>query len=147
MKSLIFSLLLIAAFSSQAAPPEQEKAFVEKYKTALEANDSAGLQSYLYTNGADPMIVGFYKMMQSSGAGDKVSKIELVDLTPDDVKKAAAPQDSPNGGKVCLNLKPTKKLVIVIEKKDENSSSTNATENFIAEKDGKFVIPIPGPCK
>jgi hypothetical protein len=93
------------------------------------------------------MIVGFYKMMQSGGAGDKVSKIELVDLTPDDVKKATAPQDSPNGGKVCLNLKPTKKLVIVIEKKDENGSSTNTTENFIAEKDGKFVIPVPGPCK
>jgi len=89
----------------------------------------------------------FYKMMQSSGAGDKVSKIELVDLTPEDVKKAAAPQDSPTGGKVCLNLKPTKKLVIVIEKKDENGSSTNTTENFIAEKDGKFVIPVPGPCK
>jgi hypothetical protein len=23
----------------------------------------------------------------------------------------------------------------------------NTTENFIAEKDGKFVIPVPGPCK
>jgi hypothetical protein len=96
------------------------------------------LQSVLYTTGADPMIVGFYKMMQSGGAGDKVSKIELVDLTPDDVKKATAPQDSPTGGKVCLNLKPTKKLVIVIEKKDESGSSNNTTENFIAEKDGKF---------
>ena len=92
------------------------------------------------------MIVGFYKMMQSSGAGDKVSKIELVDLTADDAKKASAPQDSPSGGKVCLDLKPTKKLVIVIEKKDENGSSTNTTENFIAEKDGKFVIPVPGAC-
>src|SRR5205823_5027071 len=49
--------------------------------------------------------------------------------------------------KAFLNLKPTKKLVIVIEKKDENGSSTNTTENFIAEKDGKFVIPVPGPCK
>ena len=93
------------------------------------------------------MIVGFYKMMQSSGARDKVSKIELVDLTPDDAKKASAPQDPPSGGKVCLNLKPTKKLVIVIEKKDENRSSTNTTDNFIAEKDGKFVIRVPGPCK
>ncbi len=35
----------------------------------------------------------------------------------------------------------------MIEKKDENDSSTNATENFIAEKDGKFVIPAPGPCR
>ena len=149
MKSflLIISVLLIPAFSARAAATEQEKTFVEKYKTALEANDTTALQSCLFTTGADPMIVGFYKMMQSGGAGDKVSKIELVDLTPDDVKKATAPQDSPSGGKVCLNLKPTKKLVIVVEKKDENGSSTNTTENFIAERDGKFVIPVPGPCK
>jgi hypothetical protein len=142
MKSLfaIFSLLLIAAVSAQAVATEQEKAFVEKYKTALEAKDTTALQSCLYTTGADPMIVGFYKMMQSSGAGDKVSKIELVDLTPEDAKKASAPQ-------VCLNHLPTKKLVIVIEKKDDNGSSSNTTENFIAEKDGKFVIPVPGPCK
>src|SRR2546421_12106279 len=149
MKSLlvILSMSLVPVFSAQAAATEQGKSFVEKYKTALEANDSATLQSVLYTTGADPMIVGFYKMMQSSGAGDKISKIELVDLTPDDAKKATAPQDSPSGGKVCLNLKPNKKLVIVVEKKDENGSSTNTTENFIAEKDGKFVIPVPGPCK
>jgi hypothetical protein len=127
MKSLLLitTLLIISGLFVRAANAEQEKAFVAKYKTALEANDSATLQSVLYTTGADPMIVGFYKMMQSGGA----------------------PQDSPNGGKVCLNLKPTKKLVIVIEKKDENGSSTNTTENFIAEKDGKLVIPVPGPCK
>jgi len=149
MKSLLLitTLLIIPGLFARAANAEQEKAFVEKYKTALEANDSATLQSVLYTTGADSMIVGVYKMMQSSGAGDKVSKIELVDLTPDDAKKASAPQDSPSGGKVCLNLKPTKKLVIVIEKKDENGSSTNTTDNFIAEKDGKFVIPFQGPCK
>ena len=139
--------MIIPGLFARAAIAEQEKAFVEKYKTALEAYDSATLQSVLYTTCADPMIVGFYKMMQSSGAGDKVSKIELIDLTPDDTRKASAPQDSRSGGKVCLNLKPTKKLVIVIEKNDENGSSTNTTDNFIAEKDGKFVIPVPGPCK
>jgi len=62
------------------------------------------LQSVLYTTGADPMIVGFYKMMQSGGAGDKVSKIELVDLTPDDVKKATAPQDPPLAKKFASTL-------------------------------------------
>src|SRR5881275_3295257 len=138
MKSLLLitTLLIIPGLFARAANAEQEKAFVEKYKTALEANDSATLQSVLYTTGADPMIVGFYKMMQSSGAGDKVSRIEVVDLTPDDTKKASAPQDSPSGGKVCLNVKPTKKLVIVLEKRDAKGSSTNTTENFIAEKDG-----------
>ena len=147
MKSFIaiFSLLFTLSISAHATP-EQEKAFVQKYKTALEAKDTTTLQSCLYTTGADPMIVGFYKMMQSNGEGDKVSKIDLVDLTADDMKKATAPQDGPSG-KVCLNLQPTKKLVIMIEKKDENGSSSNTTENFIAEKDGKFVIPVPGPCK
>src|SRR6266513_2200630 len=88
MKSLLLitTLLIIPGLFARAAGAEQEKAFVAKYKDALEANDSATLQSVLYTTGADPMIVGFYKMMQS---GDKVSKIELVDLTPDDVKKAS----------------------------------------------------------
>ena len=147
MKSFvaIFSVFFILSFSAYATP-EQEKAFVEKYKTALETKDTTTLESCLYTTGADPMIVGFYKMMQSNGEGEKISRINLVDLTPDDVKKATASQDGPTG-KVCLNLKPTKKLVIVTEKKDENGSSTNTSENFIAEKDGKFVIPVPGPCK
>src|SRR2546423_14549549 len=95
MKSLLLiaTLLIIPGLFARAANAEQEKAFVEKYKTALEANDSTTLQSVLYTTGADPMIVGFYKMMQSGGAGDKVFKIELVNLTPDDVKKPTRTQD------------------------------------------------------
>src|SRR6266508_3860300 len=139
--------LITASLSLHAGTPEQEKAFVDKYKTAFEGKDTAALESFLYTQGADPAIVGFYKMMQSAEAGEKISSIELVNLTPDDVKKAATPMDSPTGGKVCLTLKPTKKLVIKIEKKDANGSSTSTTENLIAEKDGKFVIPVPGPCK
>ena len=55
-------------------------------------------------------------MMQSGGAGEKISTIELVNLTPEDVKKATTPMDGPTG-KVCLNLKPTKKLVIKVETK------------------------------
>jgi hypothetical protein len=86
-------------------------------------------------------------MMQSAEAGQKISEIELVDLTPEEAKKAATPMDSPTGGKVCLSLKPVKQLVIAIEKKDANGSSTSKRTNFIAEKDGKFVIPIQGPCK
>jgi hypothetical protein len=34
-----------------------------------------------------------------------------------------------------------------VEKKDANGSSSSTSENFIAEKAGKFVIPVPGPCK
>jgi hypothetical protein len=144
---LLCALVTTVSLSLRAGTPAQEKAFLDKYKTAFEAKDTATLESFLYTQGADPAILGFYKMMQSAEAGEKISKIELVDLTPEDVKEAATPMDSPTGGKVCLTLKPSKKVVIKIEKKDASSSSTNTTKNFIAEKNGKFVIPVPGPCK
>jgi hypothetical protein len=144
---LVCALITTISVSLRAATSAQERAFIDKYKAAFEAKDTATLESFLYTQGADPEILGFYKMMQSSEAGEKISKIDLVDLTPEDVKKAATPQNSPTGGKVCLTLKPVKKLVIAIEKKDANGSSTSNTENLVAEKDGNFVIPVPGPCK
>jgi hypothetical protein len=140
------ALLFSAALGVVAGTPEQEKAFTDKYKTAMEGKDTATLEAFLYTQGSDPAALEFYKMMQSGEAGEKISKIELVSLTPEDLKKATTPMDGPTG-KVCLNLKPTKKLVIKVEKKDANGSSSSSSENFVAEKDGKFVIPVPGPCK
>ncbi len=147
ISTFLCALLSVLSAPLRAGESAQGKAFLDKYKTALETKDTATLESFLYAQGADPAIVSFYKMMQSSEAGEKVSKIELVDLTPEDAKKAATPMDSPTGGKVCLTLKPSKKLVIKIEKKNATGSSTNTTENFIAEKDGNFFIPVPGPCK
>ena len=140
------ALLLTPAFAIVAATPEQEKAFTDKYKAAFEGKDTATLESFLYTQGSDPAALEFYKMMQSGNAGGKITSIELVSLTPEDVKKATTPMDGPTG-KVCLNLKPTKKLVIKVEQKDANGSSSSSSENFVAEKDGKLVIPVPGPCK
>jgi len=140
--ALLFSVVLDIV----AGTPAQEKAFTDKYKAAMEGKDTATLESFLYTQGSDPAALEFYKMMQSGGAGEKISKIELVNLTPEDIKKATTPMDGPTG-KACLNLKPTKKLVIKVEKKDGSGSSSSSSENFVAEKDGKFVIPVPGPCK
>jgi len=142
-----FCAILITFFSCYAGSAEQDKAFTDKYKTAFEANDTPTLESFLYTQGADPAAVGFYKMMQSAEAGGKIAKIELVALAPEDAAKAAAPQDSPTGGKACLTLKPIKKLIITVETKSAEGSSSSKTENFVAEKDGKLVIPVPGPCK
>lgn len=153
MKSLTISSLTfvlataVTCFPLHAGDSPKEKAFVDSYKKAFEAKDGATLESFLYTEGSDPGIVEFYKMMQSAEAGEKISKIELIDLTPDEAKKAGGPQESPDGKKVCMTLKPTKKLNISIEKKDENGSSTSNTSNLVAEKDGKFVIPVPGKCK
>ncbi len=150
IKSVLVSLLLIACPSSialLAGTPEQEKAFTDKYKTAFEAKDTATLESFLYTKDANPMALEFYKMMMTDGAGGKITKIELVDLSPEDAKKAEEVQEGPGGMKTRLPLKPTKKLKITVETKDANGSSSSSSESFIAESDGKFVIPVPVSAK
>jgi len=144
--SLVCALLSTVSLPIASGTPEQEKAFTDKYKKAFEAKDTTMLESFLYTQGADRAALVFYKMMQSGEAGERISSIELVALTREDVKKATTPMDGPTG-KACLTLKPTKKLIIKVEKKDASGSSSSSSENFVAEKDGKFVIPVPGPCK
>jgi len=149
MKTKLIALLF-ALFCSGlcAGTPAQDKEFVDKYKAAYEKGDKAALESFLYTKDANPMALEFYKMMQTEGAGTaKITKIELVDLTPEDVKKASEVQTGPDGSKAKLPLTPTKKLKISIETKDSNGSSTSSTENFVAEKDGKYVIPVPAVAK
>jgi hypothetical protein len=145
---VIFSLAVaVACLSLYAGDSPNEKAFVDSYKKAFEAKDTAALQSFLYTQGSDPGILEIYKTMQSSDAGEKISKIELVDFTAEEMKKVAMPKDSPTGGKVCFPLQPSKRLMITIVKKGAKGPSSSTMGNFIAEKDGKFVIPVPGPCK
>jgi len=148
ISSVIFSLTVAAGcLSVYAGDSPKEKAFVDSYKKAFEAKDTAALQSFLYTQGSDPGILEIYKTMQSSNAGEKISKIELVDFTAEEKEKVATPKDSPTGGKVCFPLTPSKRLMITIDKKDSKGVSSSTMGNFIAEKDGKFVIPVPGPCK
>src|SRR4051794_447782 len=141
MKKLTLIALVMTPCAFLFAGSPDEKAFVDKYKTAFEAKDNATLESFLYTTGSDPMALEFYKMMMSGEAGNKLLKIELVALTPDEAKKASEPQDGP-GGKMCMTLKPTRKLVMSVEQKDANGSSSSTSTCFIAEKDGKFVVPV-----
>ena len=89
MKTLfsILCLISIAAVCCRAGSAD-EKAFTDKYKTAFESKDTKTLESFLYTTGSDPGALEFYKMMMSGEAGSKISSIELVALTPDEMKKA-----------------------------------------------------------
>src|SRR3954464_356064 len=149
-QKLVAAIFVTIALSGSllAGTPEQDKAFVDKYKAAFEKGDKATIESFLYTKDANPMALEFYKMMATEGAGTaKISKIELVDLTPDDVKKAAEVQTGPDGSKAKLALTPTKKLKISVETKDANGSSNSSSESFVAEKDGKYVIPVPAVVK
>jgi len=156
MRTLPFKVLLVLALVAgaitgsmktiSASTPAQEKEFVEAYKKAFESKDEATLISFLYTKDADPMALQFYTMMATAEMGSKISSITLDDLTPDDVKKAGEAMDGPSG-KMILPLKPVKKLVIKIDQKDSNGSSSSKSESFVAESDGKLVIPVPVPAK
>src|ERR1700747_613905 len=110
---VILSLAVaVACVSVYAGDSPEEKAFVDSYKKAFEAKDAGALQAFLYTQGSDPSILEIYKTMQSSDAGEKISKIELIDFTAEEMKKVAMPKDSPLGGKGCFPLPPIKRLMI-----------------------------------
>jgi len=148
MKSVLLTFCVFScALLSVRADPAAEKAFVDKYKTAFEGKDTKTLESLLYTEGAHPMALEFYKMMLSEGAGSKISKIELVDLTPEDLKQADEVMPGPDGSKTKMSLKPVKKLVIEVEQKSESSGGTASNTTFVAEKNGKLVIPVPAAVK
>ena len=145
-KSVWMLLLVIAPIVGFCATPAQEKAFVDAYKKAIETKDEKALTGLLYTKGADPQALEFYKMMVTSEMGAKITSIQLVDLDAED-KKHAAGGPGPDGKPMKYTLPPVKKLVIKSETKDANGSSTSSSEVLVAESDGKIVIPVPGPAK
>ena len=135
----------VAAAPSLAATPAQERAFVDTYRKAFEAKDAATLHSLLYTKGADPKALGFYRMMTTVGMGAKVASIALVDLTPEDRARANRAMPGVDGKMLRLSLEPVKKLVICVETKTADATSTGTNEVFVGEHDGKLWIPVPAP--
>ncbi len=114
LRSLInaaFSLgtLLIAAHALAASPVES--AFVESFRKAYEANDTKALHGFLYTKGADRETLDMFKMMVTMGAGQKLSSVELIDLTDADKKKISS-ATGPNGKPMKSPIPITKKLVM-----------------------------------
>lgn len=141
--SIIIATTIIAA----ASTPEQEKAFVESYKKALEAKDEKALAAFLYTKGAQAETIEFFKMMQSSSAGQKPSSIELVIPDAEQLKKLNKPMEMPDGKMYKLPFTPKWQLVITIEEKDGDSTSKSTSKVPVGEKDGKLVIPVPVPVE
>lgn len=139
--------LSLAAAASLAATPALEQAFVDAYRRAFEGGDVKTLHSLLYTKGADSKALGFYRMMTTAGMGAKIASISLVELTPEDRARAARAMPSPDGRSLRLSLTPVKKLVIRIETRTADSSSTGTSEVFVAEHDGRLWIPVPAPAQ
>jgi len=147
MKLFVTAVLCCLAFVSGAfaASPDQEKQFVDTYQKAYEAKDSKTLNSLLYTKGADPQALEFYKMMMT-GDGGKVTSIQLLALTPQDKAKSESGK-SPDGKPMKLVLPATKKLVVKTEIKDKNGSSSSSSEIFVGESDGKLYVLVPAAAK
>jgi len=151
MKFFIAALLCclaIAGVSSGAlaSTAAQEKQFVDTYRKAYEAKDDKTLVSLLYTKGADPAALGFYKMMMAAEAGGKISSIQLVDLNADDMARIET-MKSPAGQPMKLVLPAAKKLVIKSEMKDKNGSSSSSSEIFVGESDGRLYVLVPAAAK
>jgi hypothetical protein len=149
MKTLVASIVAFncsLAFAL-AATPEQEKAFVDAYKKALEAGDSQTLASFLYTEGAQPEQIEFFKMMQMLEPGAKITSIELVTPSAADMAKLNKPMMMPDGKSYVMGVKPSKQLVVVSERNDATGSGKTTSKSPVAEVKGKLVIPVPVPAK
>ena len=141
--AVLFCLASVATSTAAvAATPAQEKQFVDTYKKAFEGKDEKTLVGLLYTKGADPQALEFYKMMMTGDMGGKITSIQMQDLTADD-KTRIQQMKGPDGKAAKLVLPPAKKLVIKSEKKDKNGSSSSSSEVYVAESDGKLYIPVP----
>ena len=79
--------------------------------------------------------------------GSKIASIALVDLSTEDRARAERTMPSPDGKLLKLSLEPVKKLVIRVESKTADSSSTGTSEVFVAEHDGRLWIPVPAPAR
>jgi hypothetical protein len=145
MKALIVASLSLASSIAFALSPAMEKQFVDTYKKAYEAKDEKTLNGLLYTKGADPQALEFYKMMLTADMSGKITTIKLVDLDAEDKQKAGATMKGPGGAEMKLTLPAVKKLVIEMASTDGNGSSSSSS--FIGEADGKLWIDTPGPAK
>ena len=148
MKTFATPLLLLALpFAAVAATPAQEKAFVDAYKAAYEGKNAKALHAMLYTRGADPQALEFYRMMTTDGMGAKISSIALEPLTDGDKAKAAETMPGPGGKSLKLTLVPVRKLVVKRTQSGASGSSSSTSTVFVGEADGRLVIPVPGAVK
>lgn len=150
LATLVTSAVLLGltgAAPAVAATPAQEKAFVDGYKKAVERKDAKALKALLYVKDADPTALEFYNMMIVADFGSTINSIKLVELTDEENKQMAAGGKNIQGKPMKMPLKPIKSLEITTSTKTNNLTANGSSQWYVAESDGKLVIPVPALVK
>lgn len=123
-----------------------EQAFLSAYRKALETADTKTLDSFLMADGTPAEVVEFFKMMREIPAGTTVVDVKLETPTAGEAAQFNSTMPMPDGKSYKLPVVPTKKLVVTMKAEDTEGKSTSTATLPVAEKDGKFIIPLPVPA-
>lgn len=143
--ALLVSFLFAHSRCAVAATP-QEQAFIDSYKKALEANDTKTLEGLVYDKDADPEQLAEIKESLTPGEGMKVSKVELADVSAQEIEQAMTPQEGPDGTVSAFTVKPTKKLIVTLGATD-GSDFSFSSQRAVGEVNGKLLILVPSVIK
>ena len=135
------------AVTANAATPAEEKAFVDGFKKAVERKDAKALKALLYMRDADPTALEFYNMMIVADFGSTIKSIALVDLTAEENKQLETGGKNIQGNPMKMPLKPIRSLVINTATKTAELTTSGSSQWYVAEFEGKLVIPVPATVK
>ena len=138
---------MTCAVPALAATPAQEKAFVDGFKRAVARKDAKALRALLYVKDADPTALEFYNMMIVADFSSTIKSITLVDLTTEENKQMETGGKNIQGQPMKMPLKPIKSLVIATATKTAELTVSGSSQWYVAEYEGKLVIPVPALVK
>ena len=138
---------VMTTVTANAATPAQEKAFVDGFKKAVERKDAKALKALLYMRDADPTALEFYNMMIVADFGSTIKSIALVDLTAEENKQLETGGKNIQGNPMKMPLKPIRSLVINTATKTAELTTSGSSQWYVAEFEGKLVIPVPATVK
>ena len=143
----VFSVAVLLVTPALAATPAQEKAFVDGFKKAVERKDAKALKALLYVKDADPTALEFYNMMIVADFGSTIKSIALVELTAEENKQMETGGKNIQGKPMKMPLKPIKSLEITTATKTADLTASGSSQWYVAEYEGKLVIPVPALVK
>lgn len=139
----LFLVSIILASPTFAVTPAQEKAFVDGFKKAVESKDEKALKALLYTRDADPTVLEFFNIMIVADFGSTIKSIKLVDLTAEEDKQMEMGGKNMQGKPIKMPLKPIKSLFITTGSQSTDLTTNGTSQWYVAEYEGKLVIPVP----